>query len=721
MSHYDLIILGGGPVGSITASLVRRRNPDRKVLILEKESFPRHHVGETTIPSWRPVLERAGVYDKIREAGTVPKLGGYFHWGAAGDDAWTIDFVEPGTDRPQPGAFQVDRAAFDKLLLDHARSLDCEVIERAEVESVSRGAPPFTVTWKHEGEERSATAAWVVDATGQARLLARLWGLDVHAFDTMNNFAMWGYWQGSKVWTPDGRDPGEARWTYIETCEDGWLWHIPITPELTSVGVVTDASTLPRGGAEAREAFYLRNVREARGIGGLLSEATLVEHALAGAKLLVARDWSYRVEKTCGPGWFLAGDAAAFVDPIFSTGLLIGLNGASMAANALSTIWRDPEVDAPLLLASYQEAYADIALSFHRLASVWYARNEKSQSAYWVARRQRMRAGGDPAAETDREAFMRLCMGAAVNPVEGALQHPMREREVNNVETYVIAENVCGVDGDPAAHGSGETLRLEQRRKTRRRFRELLRVRLALGNAVATRRDGYFTDRAMDSWTRVRYLDVRAAGSTDELDRLVLPFQPFLPDTVVPLLDGTRSGLDVVRLVCDGTAPFSDDRARCYQRVCEQVLQLDLRGWLRVTEAPRDVAAADGLLRLFQSIEPCEVRVDCCGDAIELRSTHGEALLTPRAVRRQFMLETRTTRLSYHGATASEGCLRWMRDLGAALTQFEEAHPNFWQDALPEIAGELDDDGREIPTARPARPIVHAPRAGEFVTLADAE
>ena len=160
-----------------------------------------------------------------------------------------------------------------------------------------------------------------------------------------------------------------------------------------SVGLVTEADSLPSGGQSALEDFYRRNVAACPEVGELLEGADLVQHPLAASKLLTIRDWSYRCDPVCGDGWFLVGDAAMFVNPILSTGLLITSNGASMAANALLTLWNDPDVETARLLASYDATYREAGMSFHRLAHIWYARNFKRTTWHWEAKRQRLRTG----------------------------------------------------------------------------------------------------------------------------------------------------------------------------------------------------------------------------------------------------------------------------------------------------------------------------------------
>ena len=165
----DVVVLGGGPAGSLTAALLRRQAPELRVLVLERERFPRHHVGEVTLPGWAPILRRAGVFEVLEAALPIQKLGVVFRWGPDGE-AWTADFREEARGRPAAGSWHVDRSELDQLLLENARAQGAEVREQARVVAVSGR----TVSWTDGDQERSVTARWVVDATGQSRLLARL-------------------------------------------------------------------------------------------------------------------------------------------------------------------------------------------------------------------------------------------------------------------------------------------------------------------------------------------------------------------------------------------------------------------------------------------------------------------------------------------------------------------------------------------------------------------
>lgn len=702
----DVVVIGAGPAGTLLASLVQRESPGHRVLVLEKDVFPRHHVGESTIPSWHSILERAGVLRHLEAAGFMLKVGTLFEWGAADDERWTIDFRDKVTGGARPGSFQVDRATFDRVLLAHARSLGAQVLEGATVEAAERTPAGFVVRWKQEGEHHRVRTRYLVDASGQARVLSRLWGLRLVPFDEMNNVAIYGYWKGSAV-AQFGREErrDRERWTYISTSPDGWVWHIPTFPDLVSVGLVTDADSIRAGGQEALEEVYVRNVRAAGGIAPLLSAAELVRHPLARARTLVVRDWAYRVAEACGPGWFLVGDAAAFVDPILSSGLLIAANGASLAANALHTLWMDPAVDLPLLLRSYKATYDDMAESYHRMARVWYTRNFKYPTWHWEAKRQRLRTGAHPARETDAAAFKQLCAGSFANPVEGMFATRGLVGDLHRTDARIYASHLfrdeAGVQPADREPEDEDAARAQVEAEARARWIHLLSCRLEPHGFDARVREGYFTDGTMREWKHVRYMELRPKASADEFDRVVFSLAPELPDGVMPHLTPDRPLRDILRAL-GSSCPVGSPQYRLLLGLLEQqILQLDMRGWLRVTEAADPgVGRAEWptfLLAALDRLPHARAEVDLLGGSIALRlSPHGssdphEVVLMPsaRADATTIWKKTRTTAVSYSGdvalvGPAASGLLRTIASWEAAEP---EAASQLWDRDVPRLAG----------------------------------
>jgi flavin-dependent dehydrogenase len=700
---FDVVIIGGGPAGSLLASLVRRDNPGRRVLIVEKEIFPRHHIGESTIPSWRNILARAGVLASLEAAGFMRKVGTLFQWGASDDERWTIDFRDKRTGGASPGGYQVDRAKFDQALLDHARSLGVDVRQGATVKAAASDGEGFVVSWDQAGEQHSTTTRFLIDASGQSRVLARLWSLPVVPFDDMNNFAVYGYWRGSETACFAGPPIHQhERWTYISTSKDGWVWHIPTFPDLVSVGVVTDADAIPPGGPAALADFYLRNVRGSEGIGELLARAELVEHPLLRTRLSTVRDWAYRVGEVCGPGWFLVGDAAAFVDPILSSGLLIAANGASLAANALNTIWNDPEVDLSLLRESYRATYNDMAESYHRMARVWYKRNFKYSTWHWEAKRQRLRTGRHPAQETDARAFMQLCIGSFSNPVEGTFADRGHLVEFLRADARIYAAHLFKGEAPFDKHGAVDEIGREEigedevRRRiegeSRTRWKYLLDRRVTVQRCRGSARDGYFTDSTMDHWQRVRYLEVFADPKVDPFDRVVFPVTTELPAGVLPFLLRDKQLRNVLRQICARHPLGSTEYQSVLKLMQQQVLQLDLRGWLEISGDPPPAQFAGSwpapIEDVVHRLPGAWAEMDLLGDSISLSLSNETGIVLAAAARahpNRTWKQTATTAFSYRGDFSRVG--RVAEHLLQAMRGWEPAHPDFWNAEAPALAG----------------------------------
>ena len=704
--ELDLAIIGGGPAGSLTAALVLSQHPEKRVMLLERETFPRHHIGESSIPSWGPILERAGVLGKLEAAGLMRKVGTLFQWGSSDAESWTIDFRDEGTGGARPGSYQVDRARFDQLLLDHARSMGAQVHEGSAFTGLEPLPPGggYRIEWRGEGA-RTATTRYLVDASGHARVLSRHLGLHSIPFDDMNNFAIYGYWRGSKIAQFAGPPVHEhERWTYIATCPDGWIWHIPTHPDLVSVGLVTDASSVPTGGAAALEEIYLRNVAECPDVAELLSDAELVCHPLERKRILLMRDWAYHVDRVCGPDFFLAGDAAAFVDPILSSGMLIAANGASLAANALHTLWTDPELDVPLLLESYQAAYDDMANSYHRLAAIWYSRNFKSQTWHWEATRQRLRTGRHPAAETDADAFLQLCLGSFANPVEGAFADRGLRVDLARPDAHIYTAHlfegqarVGNVRGDELSEAE---LRSRIAGEAASRWRALLDRRARVVGVERRARESYFSDSTMHEWRRVQYIELKAEDSEDSFDRVVFPVTKELPDGVFPLLDGQRTLREALRTLCSMHPVGSSSYTTSLELAQHQILQLDMRRWLVIegdTPPPAPAALPPGLAAAVAAAAPAaELSIDLLGTSLSVllrrqRSREG-AVLVPRelASREHTWRQGASTGVSYRGELRNitpllRSVMEWLADLER---REPERMDRWWSQEAPLLAGD---------------------------------
>jgi flavin-dependent dehydrogenase len=324
----QILVIGGGPAGATTAGLLARQG--FQVTLLEREHFPRYHIGESILPSCRPIFELLGVWDKVEAHGFQPKGGAYFFWGA---EEWEVRFTELGDD--VANAWQVIRSEFDKLLLDHARELGVEVVEGVAVRELEfDGARPVAASWVDGGDATRGgriTFDYLVDASGRAGLLATKYLKSRQFHQVFRNVAAWSYWKGAKALAkgPEGA-------ITVASVPDGWFWAIPLHDGTTSIGLVTGRDIFNRKRAELGgvEAVYQAGLRECPAVQDLLEGAERV----GGTK--VEQDYSYVSERFTGPGYLIVGDAACFLDPLLSTGVHLATYSAMLGAAAVGSVLR---------------------------------------------------------------------------------------------------------------------------------------------------------------------------------------------------------------------------------------------------------------------------------------------------------------------------------------------------------------------------------------------
>ena len=321
-SVYDAVVIGGGPGGSTVATALSRAG--RSVLVLEREKFPRFHVGESLLPFSLPIFDRLGVHEKIRAAGYQTKYGAYF-WNETNGTTRPVVFAE-ARDPNHPMAYQVKRAEFDELLLRHSASCGAEVREETAVEDVlfEGGRAVGRARPARRAERREdIRARVVVDASGQGAILSRKLGL--RRFDPKLKRAAFFAHYTDFVWPANSR-PGDI---LLPIDQGVWYWIIPFSDGTCSVGGVFDPAEvrLPEGGtAEAKyDALLARSPRVLRLLGGARRVSGV--HGVS--------DYSARSAKLGGDGWALVGDAATFLDPVFSTGVFLAMATGERAARAI--------------------------------------------------------------------------------------------------------------------------------------------------------------------------------------------------------------------------------------------------------------------------------------------------------------------------------------------------------------------------------------------------
>lgn len=353
---YDVAVVGGGPGGVALATFLARNG--RECVVVEQAELPRYHIGESLVPHTYGIFERLGLLPKLEQSGYPEKHSVRFI-SPDGKEATPFYFSET---IPGDGArtWQVERGSFDRLMLDHAREHGVEVRTGVAVKEVlfKNGRATGLAVKGAEGVG-TIRAKVVVDASGRSTLIGRQLGLkgDVPGLDKAS---LWGYFRGGK--RQEGIDSGET--TMLLIPGGGWFWYIPLPDDMVSVGVVADPGYLFTAGDTAEEVFE-REVQKCEVLAERLEVAERVG-PVRGLKRL-----AYVNRETCGDGWVMIGDARAFLDPIYSSGLFLALGSAELAAGCIEDALAAGDVSAERL-GAFEPALSGGVETVRRLIHAFY-------------------------------------------------------------------------------------------------------------------------------------------------------------------------------------------------------------------------------------------------------------------------------------------------------------------------------------------------------------
>lgn len=356
MESIDAIIVGGGPGGSTAGSVLARAG--KKVLILERERFPRFHVGESLIPYGNEEMRAIGVWPKLDQGGFMPKLGAEF---VTGNSTANIRILFSRFLHPEYAkTFQVERSRFDHVLLDHAAESGCEVWQEAQVQSATASDDGVRVTCRRGDETHELSARRILDASGRDAFLGKQMQLPKTDLGLPKKFATFAHFRGIQRNAP----PADGYITVVRL-DFGWLWMIPLDAEKTSVGLVQTLDHFRASGLKPEEFFQ-----------DTVAVTPELQRRMAGAERVsefyFAGDYTYQHLRCAGPRWLLIGDAAGFIDPIFSSGVMLAIKSGYRAAQEALSADRAGQPLSPRAQVRYTREVGKMCKVFLNMIRMFY-------------------------------------------------------------------------------------------------------------------------------------------------------------------------------------------------------------------------------------------------------------------------------------------------------------------------------------------------------------